>query len=135
VMLDAVTGALRWQAQPGGWVYRVRFTPSGDALVASGDSDFLAALDPGTGAHRALPMGAGARAFAITSDGATAVVGQTVYGDPRGVVALDLATGETRWRSEALGRLPQGLELAPDDRALFVLMNDPNELVVFDRDD
>lgn len=134
VLLDAATGGVRWQAQPGQWVYRVRYTPSGDAVVASGDSDFLAVLDPATGAHRALPLGARARVFAFTRDGATALVGRTSYGAPQNVVAIDLATGGTRWTSEALGRLPQGLELSPDGDALYVLMSDPHELVVFDRD-
>jgi WD40 repeat protein len=134
VLLDAVTGALRWQVQPCQWVYRLRFTPRGDALVASGDSDFLAVLDPVDGSHRSIETGASARAFALTRDGATAFVGQTVYGDPRGVVAVDLATGERRWESEALGRLPHGLELSPDDATVYALMSDPDELVVFERD-
>jgi len=61
-------------------------------------------------------------------------VGKTTYGESQSAVAIDLATGETRWESEALGRLPQGLALSPDDDAIFVLMNDPHELVVFERD-
>ncbi len=134
VLLDAATGAVRWQTQPARWIYCLRFTPSGDAIVASGDSDFLAVIDPSTGAHRELPLGAGARTFAITRDGATALVGKTSYGDPQNVVAIDLATAETRWASEPLGRLPQGLALSPDDDAIYVLMNDPHELVVFERD-
>lgn len=134
ILLDAATGAVRWQVQLERWVYRVRFTPSGDAIVASGDADSLAVLDPATGAHRSLPMGGSARAFALTRDGATAVVGRTSYGDPQSVVAIDLATGEVGWTSEPLGRLPQGLELSPGDDAIHVLMNDPHELVVFERD-
>ena len=134
MLLDAATGAMRWQVRLASWIYCLRFTPSGDALVASGDAHSLAVLDPATGVHRELPLGAGARTFALTRDGATAIVGKTSYGDPQNVVAMDLATGATLWASEALGRLPQGLELSPNDDAIYVLMNDPHELVVFERD-
>jgi WD40 repeat protein len=132
-LLDAATGAARWYVDVASWIYRLRFTPSGDAIVASGDADVLAVIDPATGAHRDLPLGNGARAFALTRDGATAIVGRTAYGDPCNLVAIDLATGDTRWQSEALGRLPQGLELSPDDDVIYVLMNDPHELIVLDR--
>ena len=132
-LLDAATGAERWYVDVASWIYRLRFTPSGDAIVASGDADVLAVIDPATGAHRDLPLGNGARAFALTRDGATAVVGRTTYGVPSNLVAIDLATGDTRWQSEALGRLPQGLELSPDDDVIYVLMNDPHELIVLDR--
>lgn len=134
MLLDAATGALRWQVKLESWVYCLRFTRSGDALVASGDSDSLSVLDPSTGAHRELPLNGMARAFAITRDGKTAVVGKTTYGESQSAVAIDLATGKTRWESEALGRLPQGVALSPNDDAIFVLMNDPHELVVFERD-
>ena len=134
MMFDAATGALRWQVMPGEWVYRLRFTPAGDALVASGDSRSLFVLDPASGTHRAIATGAGARALAITRDGATALVGQTRYSDAQSVVAFDLATGERRWASEPLGRLPQGVALSPDDDAVYVLVSEPDELVVFERD-
>ena len=35
---------------------------------------------------------------------------------------------------ESAFRQPQGLALSPNDDAIFVLMNDPHELVVFERD-
>ena len=134
MLLDAATRALRWQVRPGDWVYRLLFTPSGDALVASGDSDFLSVLDPADGTHRVISTDASARAVASTRDGTTAVVGQTLHGDAQAVVAFDLASGDRRWASEPLGRLPEGLAPSPEDDAIHVLINDPNERVVFKRD-
>ncbi len=132
-LLDASDGSLRWQVHAGAWIYCVRFTPSGDAVVASGDDTALAVVDVADGKSRKIPIGTGGRAFALTRDGRTAIVGRGSYGDPRNVAAVDLATGAIGWTGDPLGYLPRGVALSPDESVLYVLAVGPDELVVFDR--
>lgn len=131
-LLDADTGLPRATTRVGGWVYCLRFTPDGASVIASGDACELAVIATADATTRSVPMDHGARAFALTADGATALVGATRYGEPAPLVAVDLATGTVRARGPAVGRLPQGVELSPDGARLYVLVNDPNELLVFD---
>lgn len=131
-LLDADTGLPRATTRVGGWVYCLRFTPDGASVIASGDASELAVIATADAATRSIPMDHGARAFALTADGTTALVGATRYGEPAPLVAVDLTTGTVRARGPAVGRLPQGVEISPDDARLYVLVNDPNELLVFD---
>lgn len=131
-LLDAETGLPRWTTAAGAWVYRLRFTPDGTSVLASGDAPQLAVLAVDDGALRAIPTASGARAFALTADGATVILGGTLYGTAMELVALDLATGAVRARGPRVGRLPTGVELSPDGATLYVLVNDPDELLVFE---
>ncbi len=131
-LLDAETGAPRWTISLGAWVYRLRFTLDGASVLASGDAPQLSLLAVDDGALRAIPTASGARAFALTADGATVILGGTQYGGAMELVALDLATGAVRAKGPRVGRLPTGVELSPDGATLYVLVNDPDELLVFD---
>ncbi len=131
-LLDADTGLPRWSTSVGAWVYCLRFTPDGASVIASGDAHQLAVLSAADGALRTIPMKSAARAFALTRDGATAIVGGTQYGEAVPLAAYDVATGKTLAKGPKVGRLPQGVELSPDDNRLYVLVNDPHELLVFE---
>ncbi len=131
-LLDAETGLPKWTTKTPAWVYRACFTPKSDALVVAGDDSALHVLSVADGAARALPMPSGTRAFALTPDGGTAVVAGTAYGKPVEITAVDLATGAASAAGPALGRLPQGAALSPDGATLYVLVNEPHELVVLD---
>lgn len=89
-------------------------------------------LSVADGALRAIPLESRARAFALTRDGATAIVGGTQYGEAVPLAAYDVATGRTLAKGPKVGRLPQGVELSPDDKRLYVLVYDPHETLVFD---
>lgn len=127
---DADTGAVLWTTPGCGWVYGLRFTPDSRSLVASGDAPGLKVLRAEDGAMRELPAKTGGRDFALTADGARVIHGATAYGQATPLRVLDLATGETVAEGPALGRLPQGVALSPDGARLYVLMSDPNDLVV-----
>lgn len=131
-LLDAATGAPRWITPTGDWVYCLRYTPDSATVLATGDGHALTAFDVRSGSARVVPMASGARGFALTRDGATAIVGGTQYGTAVPLTAIDVATGAVRAEGPALGRLPQGVELSPDGATLYVLMNEPGELVVLD---
>lgn len=127
---DVDTGAVRWTTASGDWIYGLRFTPDGTALVASGDAPGLRVLQPADGAMREIPSETGGRDFALTTDGTRVIHGATAYGEAAPLRVFDLARGALLGEGPALGRLPQGLALSPDGTRLFVLMNDPDDLVV-----
>ncbi len=131
-LLDAETGLARGAVATGGWIYHAAFVPDGSAVVASGDAHHLSVVSTADASLRTIPMPSGARAFALTPDGTTALVGGTAYGLPVELLALDLASGEVQGRGPTVGRLPQGVACSPDGLRLYVLVNDPHELLVFD---
>jgi len=131
-LLDAETGLPRASVSAGGWLYHAQFTPDGSAVVASGDADHLSVVSTADGSMRTLDMPTGARAFVLTPDGTTALVGGTAYGEHVELLAIDLATGDVRAEGPKVGRLPRGVAISPDGAKLYVLVNDPHELLVFD---
>lgn len=131
-LLDAATGEAAWTSKVADWVYRLRFTPKGDAFVTAGDAHALHVVSVADGAVRAIPTPTASRSLALTPDGATALIAGTDYGAPVPIRAVDLATGSTRDVGPSLGRLPQGAALSPDGATYYVLVNEPDELIVFD---
>jgi WD40 repeat protein len=127
---DAADGAVRWTAAGCNWVYGLRFTPDGRSVVVSGDAPGLRVLRAEDGAVREMRSDAGGREFAITADGTRVIHGATAYGDPVALRVFDLASGRVVAEGPSLGRLPQGVALSPDGARLYVLMNEPHDLVV-----
>lgn len=129
-LLDAATGAPHWSASTGSWLYALRFTPDGSSVVGTGDAPGVCVARVSDGALRTFAARGGARDFAFTADGARVILGATEYGNAVPLQVLDLASGATVAEGPALGRLPQGVALSPDGARLYVLMNDPHDLVV-----
>lgn len=133
-VFDAASGEALWRGAADGWVYGLAFSVSGSELLASGDGAALAVLDAASGAtQRTLRMGGGARRFAQSKDGRTLVYGRIEHGGGGGLDVVDLATGSIAWTSGALGYMPRGLVISPDERRIYALMLDPNRLVVYQR--
>lgn len=127
---DAATGDVKVSAHADTWTYEAHFTPDDRTVIYAGDFDGLRLVNAADGAIREVRTGHSARSFALTADASRAFIGSTAYGAPVPLCVVDLARGEVIAEGPALGRLPQGVALSPDGRRLYVLMNEPNELVV-----
>lgn len=117
---------------------RLAFSHSGKELYGSGGdhTDSLSVFDLYKGKERTLPLGAATRSFALSKDGKLVFVGcSSLNGGDNAerVVVLDTGTGKERWKSPPLCRLPKGLVLSPDERSFYVLLNEPDALVAFDK--
>ncbi len=127
---DASNGDVKTTASAGAWTYEAHFTPDDREVIFVGDFDGLRAVNVANGAVREIATGCSARSIALTADAKRAFVGSTEYGNPVPLRVVDITRGEVVAEGPALGRLPQGVALSPDERRLYVLMNEPNELVV-----
>lgn len=98
--LDAATGAIRWQRNPGsGWTY-ASATVAGGLLLRPYSGDLLVAMDVATGVERWRYRSPGASFIFGSSTAASPAVrdGVAYMGFTDGAVtALDLATGRPRW--------------------------------------
>lgn len=126
-LLDAATGKPRWSTKLAEEISCLRFTPDGAKVLASGDLKELGVLSVADGKLRTIRLDTAARSFALTSDGAAAIVGTSL-----GLTVVDVATGAVRARGPSVGRGPKALELSPDGTRLYLLASNPDELLVFD---
>ncbi len=126
-LLDAATGLPRWSMELPEAIYCLRFTPDSASVLASGDLKQLVVFAVADGTSRTIMLDTEARWFALTSDGAAAIVGTNL-----GLTVVDVATGKVRARGPSVGRKPRALELSPDGARLYLLASSPDELVVFD---
>jgi WD40 repeat protein len=117
VILDAASGRLRTRVQGEYHTERLRYTPDGKTLVASGGPQPITLWDPATG--RALgTLGAfqrGGGRMALTSDGRT-----LVYEEPLNWVCVRRLDGQLarRWEVPVTNSVLI-LALSPDDRTLL----------------
>lgn len=126
-LLDAATGLPRWTMELREPIHCLRFTPDSAKVLASGDLQQLVIFSVADGKSRTIRLDTEARGFALTSDGAAAIVGTNL-----GLTVVDVATGAVRARGPSVGRKPRALELSPDGARLYLLASNPDELVVFD---
>ena len=126
-LLDAETGLPRGSTKRPEQISCLRFTPDSASVLASGDLKELAVISVADGKVRTIRLDTEARWFALTPDGAAAIVGTNL-----GLTVVDVATGAVRARGPSVGRKPRALELSPDSARLYLLASDPDELLVFD---
>ena len=119
-------------------INRLVFDPKGETLyvVGEGELGVVRRFDVATGKAQApLKTGASARGFWLSKDGKTAALARSVYGvgTPERVQVLELPSGKVLWETAPLSSLPINVAMTADLKTLVVLLNNPNEIQIFDQ--